>query len=185
MQAVVPLLPKRTDYFPPRFAFNRPYIVHLMGLTKTIPEDHFSIFTDGSKTPKEAGSGIFSKHLRVHEKWAVDRHWNNIATEFGDITMATEEISRQAMTGTTSISYTDCKKSLTTIEKYKITEWSDWRCYFSPPVNRIVVGWIEGHTRCTYNNTVLINWQERRRTKLCRSQPFYTYIATYSKNRKR
>lgn len=49
-----------TDRVPIKFVFNRLYIVQLLCLLKTIPEDHIAIFTDESKNPEGTGCGIFS-----------------------------------------------------------------------------------------------------------------------------
>lgn len=67
------------DYIPPRF-WNRPFIVHLLDLKETTAEDPIAIFPDGSKTSKGV-CGNFSKDLRVHEKYAMDKQANIIETE--------------------------------------------------------------------------------------------------------
>lgn len=79
------LLQIGTNCSPP----NIPCISQLLGLTETTSEDHSAIFTDGPKTPRGAAVGVFSTHLLLHEKWAME-DISIIETELAAITMAAE-----------------------------------------------------------------------------------------------
>nr|CAI5854241.1 unnamed protein product [Callosobruchus analis] len=145
----LPMLQATGDSIEPTFVFKKPYKIEIKQNAEPNVSNAVCIYTDGSKTRKGAGCGVYSRSLKLRAKWAMDKNVSVVQTELAGISIAAKELTRKGISGKTVVICTDSRQALLTLKRPRVTSGLAMECHQSlthaSDKNNIVLRWVKGH----------------------------------------
>ena len=142
----MPILQAEMDRIPTSYHFSKSYRIEL---SDTQVEPDIKIFTDGSKTKRGSGLGIFSEELNLCEHLSLGVHTTAFQAEMlavmhGARTVATQKVCKKHIRF-----LTDCRAVLLTLRGHKVNSRLVRECHLLlnrlAESNVVELCWVKGH----------------------------------------
>lgn len=145
-----PFLGRKTDNLPPCYVFNRPYNVSTKrGTGSANGGETLQIYTDGSKTKRGSGAGIYSHQMDLSLAIPLGKHTTTLQAEIVGITHGAKEILHRDIRDRNIQILTDSRAAILAVSGHKITSRLVIECHNTlkqvAQSNKIELRWVKGH----------------------------------------
>ena len=146
----IPLLGAKMDLISAKYNFTRPYRFELEGCEERELKPDINIFTDGSKSSRGTGSGIFSEELNLRQSISLGHHPTVFQAELIGLTLGTKAALDNNIYGKRIRFTTDSKALLQALRGPKINSALVLECHQMlkrlAESNPVELVWVKGHT---------------------------------------